>query len=322
MCLYPKLIQNKKYTANKKNGGVIPHFNDPRVLHVAAGCGKCIECMRQKANNWKTRLMEDIKDNPKCTFVTLTFSNEKLTELNEEIPEQIQGYARDNAIATLAVRRFLERWRKKNKKSIRHWLVTELGHKGTENIHLHGLIYTKDTAEIHKHWQYGYCYYGSYVNQRTVNYIVKYITKTDVQHRYYKPIVLCSKGIGSGYTKRAVSKDNQYKNEQTRDYYRTEQGYKLALPIYWRNKLYTDEQREQLWINRLNEEARYVLGQKVSIAKNPFTYFKLVDEARKLNAQLGYGNNKIDWNRKNYEEQLRQQQLMTRTYNNNKNNSQ
>ena len=192
-----------------------------------------------------------------------------------------------------------------NKKSIRHWLVTELGHKGTENIHLHGLIYTKDTAEIHKHWQYGYCYYGSYVNQRTVNYIVKYITKTDVQHRYYKPIVLCSKGIGSGYTKRAVSKDNQYKNEQTRDYYRTEQGYKLALPIYWRNKLYTDEQREQLWLNRLNEQARFVLGQKVSIAKNPFTYFKMVDEARKLNAQLGYGNNKIDWNRKNYEEQLR-----------------
>ena len=76
--------------------------------------------------------MEDIKDNPKCTFVTLTFSNEKLTTLNNEIPNEIQGYARDNALATLAVRRFLERWRKKNKKSIRHWLVTELGHKGTD----------------------------------------------------------------------------------------------------------------------------------------------------------------------------------------------
>ena len=30
MCLYPKLIKNKKYTKNKKNGGVIPAVSDIR----------------------------------------------------------------------------------------------------------------------------------------------------------------------------------------------------------------------------------------------------------------------------------------------------
>ena len=44
----------------------------------------------------------------------------------------LQGYELDNAIAAYAIRKFLERWRKKFKKSLRHWLVTELGHNGIE----------------------------------------------------------------------------------------------------------------------------------------------------------------------------------------------
>jgi len=49
MCLYPKLIQNKKYTSNKKNSGIIPAIVDNRVLLVPVGCGKCMECRKQKA---------------------------------------------------------------------------------------------------------------------------------------------------------------------------------------------------------------------------------------------------------------------------------
>jgi hypothetical protein len=39
MCLYPKLIKNRKYVANKKNGGNIPVPSDKRVLMVPVGCG-------------------------------------------------------------------------------------------------------------------------------------------------------------------------------------------------------------------------------------------------------------------------------------------
>ena len=38
MCLFPKLIKNKKYIANKKNGGNIPPFFDERVFHVSVAC--------------------------------------------------------------------------------------------------------------------------------------------------------------------------------------------------------------------------------------------------------------------------------------------
>ena len=53
MCLYPKLIKNRKYIANKKNGGAIPPVTDLRVIMVPVGCGKCIECLKQKGREWQ-----------------------------------------------------------------------------------------------------------------------------------------------------------------------------------------------------------------------------------------------------------------------------
>ena len=53
MCLYPRLIKNPKYKANKKNGGIIPAISDKRVLAVPIGCGKCIECKKRSVENGK-----------------------------------------------------------------------------------------------------------------------------------------------------------------------------------------------------------------------------------------------------------------------------
>ena len=82
MCLYPKLIQNRKYLKNKKNGGVIPPIKDKRVLMVPVGCGKCVECKKQKARNWQVRLQEDIRVNANSKFVTYTFTEHELQKLD------------------------------------------------------------------------------------------------------------------------------------------------------------------------------------------------------------------------------------------------
>ena len=165
MCLYPTLIKNKKYQANKKNGGNIPAVSDKRVLYVPVACGKCMECKKKKSRDWQVRLLEDSKHIKNGKFVTFTFSNESISKLHKDLPIytnknkrklELDGYDRDNAIAKLGVRRFLEKWRKKHKKSVRHWLITELGHEGTENIHLHGLIWTDHEEDIDKIWDYGF----------------------------------------------------------------------------------------------------------------------------------------------------------------------
>ena len=176
MCLYPKLIENRKYKPTKKNGGIVPPLLDPRTAFVPIGCGKCIECKKQRASNWRIRLMEDIRTNKIAKFVTMTFSDESLVELEEEVKRinkkqhdeiknetgrikeyiEIEGYELENAIATMAVRRFLERWRWEYKTSVRHWLVTELGQEKTERIHIHGIIWTNvNKPEVEKLWKYG-----------------------------------------------------------------------------------------------------------------------------------------------------------------------
>ena len=53
MCLYPRIIKNRKFQANKKNNGIIPKINDKRTEYVPIGCGKCIECKKQKAREWQ-----------------------------------------------------------------------------------------------------------------------------------------------------------------------------------------------------------------------------------------------------------------------------
>ena len=182
-------MPNPKYKANKKNGGNVPPVNDPRVLMVPIGCQKCVECRKAKAREWQVRLLEEIRNGSKnIHFVTLTFSTESLCKLTEEIQQEspeIEGYTLDNAIATLATRRFLERWRKKHKKSLRHWFVTELGHGATEHVHIHGIVWTDKPEQINDIWGYGYNFKGTYVNEKTVNYVVKYQKYVQTRQRTY-----------------------------------------------------------------------------------------------------------------------------------------
>jgi hypothetical protein len=243
MCYYPRLVRNPKYTANNKNGGNIPAVTDQRVLYVPIGCGQCKECRKQKSREWKIRLLEDIKIHKHAKFVTLTFSNESYKEFAKE--SNLTGYALDNYIATRALRLSLENWRKKYKKSLRHWLVTELGHNGTENVHLHGILYIEDVMEIDTFWKYGYTWKGNpirhkgqivnyrqYVSAKTINYIVKYVTKIDTKHQAYKNIILTSPGIGREYTSQPDKKKvHAYKNNETNETYKTAMGNNIALPI-------------------------------------------------------------------------------------------
>lgn len=316
MCLYPRLIKNPKYIANKKNGGVIPPVRDIRVLHVPIGCGKCMECKRKKAREWQVRLQEDLRINKNAYFVTYTFSNEELHKLENEIDKNILGYDRDNEVCRLAIRRYTERWRKKYKSTLRHWLVTELGSKNTERVHIHGIVWTKYYKDIEKIWKYGKTYIGEYVNDKTINYIVKYVNKVDQKHKQYNSKIFTSKGIGKNYINRNDSKLNKYNDKkETKETYTTRTGIKLGLPIYYRNKIYNDEEREKLWLEKLDKGIRWINGIKVDVSKDDKEYFKILKEERARNKRLGYGDNQINWEQKIYETQLRNQKKKERTEN-------
>ncbi len=299
MCLYPKLIKNPKYKPNKKNGFCAPPVTDERTLYVPIGCGTCIECCKKKMREWQSRLNEELREDNKCYFVTATFSEEELKKLCEE-----KGQQESNYIATIAVRRWLERYRKKNKKSFKHWIITELGQEKerTERIHLHGIVWG-DIEEIKKHWKYGILDVGEYCNEKTINYIIKYITKVDKKHKGFKPIILNSKGIGISYIKKNKFIKNKYQpNGETNESYRLKNGAKTSLPIYWRNYIYSEEEKEKLWIEKLDKQERYILGQKIDISteKGINLFEKIQKNAQKMNKNLGYGDNTNEWKKKKY----------------------
>lgn len=300
MCLYPKLVRNKKYVPNKSNKGIVPLMGDNRVEFIPVGCGKCYLCMRKKARNWQVRLNEEIKDNRNGKFVVLTFSNESLMRLYNEFKEILKNDdIQENIIATIAVRRFLERWRKKYKISVRHWLITELGHKGTERIHLHGIIFSDEVEDIKKIWQYGNVFIGDFVNEKSIGYIVKYVTKMDLDHKGYIPKILCSKGIGSNYMLRGSSLRNQFNGIDTKDNYISGNGAKLALPTYYRNKIYNDSERELLFIDKINKGVRYIDGIEVK-EKDEILLYRILEQKRLDNIKLGYGDDSKEWNKDEY----------------------
>ena len=300
MCLYPKLIINRKYISNIKNKGIVPELKDKRTKYVPVGCGNCIECRRKKANEWKVRLNEELKSN-KGTFVTLSFKEEKLDELCKELKVN-----ECNAVAKLAVKRFNERYRKKNGKAIRHWLISELGHNNTERLHIHGILFEIiSKKDLEKYWKYGMVYTGYECSLKTINYVIKYITKIDKDHKGFKSEILCSPGIGKNYI--GTTTENQYKGTQTKEYYRLQNGQKISLPIYYRNKIYSEEQREKLWINKLNEQAIWVGKRKidVSTAEGMENYLAILKDEQEKNIRCGFGSNDKEWKKKDYNVTLR-----------------
>lgn len=293
MCLYPVFIKNPKYKPNKKNKGRPPVCKDKRLLYIPIKCGYCIECRKQKQREWRVRLEEELRSNYGY-FITLTISPEGIKDLEEKTG--LNWEENPNEIASKGLRLFLERVRKDTGKSMRHWCVTELG-ENKDRIHLHGIFFGQRSAElIKKHWKYGFIFIGQYCNSRSVNYMTKYMLKVDTKHPEFKQIVLASPGIGNGYFDRL---DWQW---QKQNYERLEvptytfrNGTKMAMPKYYKDKLFTEEERNKMWINNLNRGILWIYGEKVK-ANDWIT----IDNLRKYWQNFGrtiMGDDPIAWDK-------------------------
>lgn len=253
-----------------------------RKYWIEVPCGNCMECRKKRAREWRARLLEEFYDDSSCSFVTLTFSNEAFVKLTKDT-----GIEVSNALATIAVRRWLERIRKRTKKSAKHWLITELGGE-FGRLHLHGLLWG-DKDEIKaalEDWKYGFVYNGKYVNDKTVNYIIKYIFKWNETNKDFKPQILCSKGIGGN----AKLERCGFNDETTKDNYRLKTGKIIALPKYYRAKLYSEEERDKLWTIKLDKGVKYVLGKEIDVKDGLDYYLRVLKEARNQSRTLKLGD--------------------------------
>lgn len=323
MCLYPKRIINKKYVINDKNGGNVPlppiighddrgaAIYDDRVLMVNVPCGNCIECRKQKARGWQVRLNEEIKLHKYNYFITLTFSPKGLQEVCNR-----SRLTECNAAAEYALRHALERYRKDYKHSMKHWFITELGHEGTERIHMHGLLLADEEQTFEeiekvpgkgimanwKYWKYGHIFVGDYVNARSVNYVVKYMHKIDNDHKGFVGQILCSPGIGKSYTEKPWYQElHQYRPGSTIDYYKLNNGAKIKLPTYYKNKFLNEDQRELNWREFMDTDKQSIMGTNydAEFAGNKVLN-NVIDKAQETNRNLGYGDDSKEFRKKEY----------------------
>ena len=136
--------------------------------------------------------------------------------------------------------------------------------------------------ELTKLWAYGFVYIGYACNNETIGYITKYINKQDKEHPNYKPIIRASLGTGANYLD-----SNKAKLDKAQGYYTTKTGHRIAIPEYYRQKMWTDDERENKWIEKLESGIRWIGGIKTN-EKNRNEVERAIAKNRIKNKRLGY----------------------------------
>ena len=73
---------------------------------------------------------------------------------------------------------------------------------------------------------------------------------------YFRKI-FTSKGIGKDYINKNSLKRHRYQDRFTEETYRTNSGIKVALPTYYKQKIWTVQEREALRIIKEKEQVKY-----------------------------------------------------------------
>lgn len=197
-------------------------------------CGRCAFCLINRREDWTIRLIEEAKNYLNTSFITLTYADENLK------------YGSGN-MATLDkqdLQLFFKRLRKK--KPFRYYSVGEYGTK-TFRPHYHIIAFGLDRNDIgliDSAWSIGNITVTD-INIRRLVYTTKYHVNRGVYPTgCAPPFALMSRKPGIGFS--YVDKMREYhEGDIERAHYQLNE-YKKKLPRYFKNKLYTDVERQRI----------------------------------------------------------------------------
>lgn len=265
-----------------------PFFKDGSTFP----CGKCLDCRKRRASGWSYRLLKEAEVSTSAFFITLTYNPESvpitkklfmsLDQPINAIASRIKDRKLQNVTNESHTQKFIKALRKKNKKTLKYYLVGEYGGK-TQRPHYHIILFN---AELHtligvklakqvdlgtvildgKHhfedtpWKHGTITIGS-LTPASAAYTMKYISKTnyigfaewDDRVPQYANM---SKGLGGNHLT-----DNMIAWHKAdlinRMHIVLKDGIKIAMPRYYKDKIYTKWQRQKISVelqNKLNNE--------------------------------------------------------------------
>lgn len=235
---------------------------------VPVPCGKCPNCIKRRVSGWSFRLMQESKRAISGHFITLTYGN-----LNAKTSKK--GFME---LSKLDLQLFFKRLRKAHEHTnrviglegladvsgrvhvpIKYYAVGEYGGK-TERPHYHIILFNARVELIQPAWDLGHVHYGE-ITGASVGYTLKYIAKEKrvPMHKNddrQPEFALMSKGLGDNYLDGKCVKWH-HADLENRMYLALEDGRRIAMPRYYKEKIYVDSERmviNQFVLKNVGEE--------------------------------------------------------------------
>lgn len=227
-------------------------------------CGKCYECLARRVSGWSFRLMQEYKRCESAYFVTLTYENENLTKT-------LNNY---KTIIKRDLQLYFKRLRKlhPNYTKIKYYACGEYG-TNTKRPHYHIILFNANPHYIAEAWQLGQIHIGE-VNEASVGYTLKYMSKKSQipvhqNDDRQKEFSLMSKRLGANYLTPEMVKWHE-SDLLNRMYLPLQDGKKIAMPRYFKEKIYTPEERERIG-QKMSDKAA-----KIQLTNEEFTQQELI----------------------------------------------
>lgn len=219
------------------------YVNTKTVKNVPVPCGKCPFCLKRRTSAWSFRLLQELKRSSSAHFITLTYDT-------KHVPIQPSGYM---SLDKRDLQLFFKRLRKAHyvrqlSGSLRYYAVGEYG-SHTMRPHYHMALFNSQLELIQPAWQKGNVHYGE-VNVASIGYTLKYMCKpgkiplhkNDDRVREFG---VMSKGIGDNYVT-AEMLAWHHADLTGRMYCNLKDGKKIAMPRYYKEKIYSEMERKRI----------------------------------------------------------------------------
>jgi hypothetical protein len=238
-------------------------------------CGRCVSCLKKRVSNWSFRLIQEEKVCRTAHFITLTYDtqNVPITEDGRMTLDKrdLQLYFKrlrksqfkrdqESCQACAGSNKICKQLQKSqcNKNKISYYAVGEYGSK-TQRPHYHLIIFNADIELIEKAWEKGAIHAGN-VQGASVGYTLKYIHKEkqadpNTGKRTYRVGTHPEDSRAMEFSLMSKKLGENYINEKTiawhhadllGRYYLPYEGKKLPMSRYYRERIYSEEQKKQI----------------------------------------------------------------------------
>lgn len=252
-----------------------PYYLKEQALSVP--CGKCEPCLLRRVSGWSFRLVKEGVRTPSF-FVTYTYDT-------ASVPLTPRGFmSLDRRVFPAFMKRLRKsyairrgrKWDYSVVPRIRYYLCGEYGSKGMRP-HYHAIMFADLStafqlndflARLQSHWTYGGIFVGHDCSAAAIGYTLKYMMKPSKipLHKNDDRIPefqLCSKRLGMDYLTPSM-RDWHRVDLSDRYYIPLPQGGKIAMPRYYKEKIYSKRERQLIgaWLQASLPEKKDLTGQE------------------------------------------------------------